>query len=88
MRSIYKHTIAKDGIENISIPKGAVLLSCKKQGNQIAIWFDVDVNEYLREVRQFECIMTGHEPPYGAKFIDTCLFENDSFVLHVFEILS
>ena len=89
MERIYKYVITRVGVNQLLVPKGAKLLSCKAQDEKICLWFLVDPLASKRDVRLFTCIMTGERIEILAKkeFIDTCLIDGGSFVLHVFEIL-
>jgi len=70
----------------ISLPRGAELLSVASQGNDICLWAKVNP-EAEKEKRSFVAFGTGHQIPddLNLKFIGTAMIYDGSLVFHVFE---
>ena len=88
MKEIWKYFIAGDR-EQITMPKGAKILSLQVQDGDICIWVLVDPKA-TTEVRVVETILTGQQIPSDIDsendYIGTALMHNDNFVLHLFEV--
>lgn len=72
----------------LKMPRGAVVLSAAKQGDDICIWALVDPKLEVED-RKFSAIGTGHPVPFDAKFVDT-IHTHDylgfNLVWHIFEV--
>ena len=89
MRKVFKYDLPIDDYIEISLPKGAQILSVGEQRHSAQIWALVDPEELL-EIRRFRLAGTGHpitEPVETLKHIGTFQAVNNIFVWHVFEII-
>ncbi len=83
MKVIWKYGPIHFGLQQISIPKTAEILSAQMQGEQVVIWALVDNNN--TELRECFILLvgTGHEFDIcGFKFLNTV--QNHEFVWHIF----
>lgn len=84
MRQIWKYPI---NITNkrykITVPAGANIVHIIIQGKQVVMWFEIDDQEPLEEVRSFRVYGTG-EPIYAGIHIKTII--NTCYVCHVYEV--
>lgn len=81
----------KIGVQSIVMPVGCRLLSSGCQHGKIAMWFlrpDVKSVE-AQMVRTFEVFYTGDNVPFITVqgYIGTFVFDETSYVFHVFEIV-
>ena len=85
---IHKHTFVKYETKHVvHLPFMAEVLTVKKQGNNICLWFSFDIRNVTEEIRVFEFFETGEEilDFEDYKYITTLLFRDDTYVLHIFE---
>lgn len=91
MKTIWKYNINIEGIQNISMPRGAEILTLHKQGSrqddEVYIWCLVDTDEPL-EMRHFMLITTGEEILCEVyNYIGTLWLMNGNYVVHLIEML-
>lgn len=71
--------------EYIEIPAGSELLTVHEQDNQLAIWYKCNPTNSLTK-HPIHLILTGQPVPVKAtRYIGAALFDNQTFVVHVFE---
>ena len=87
-KTIWKYPLHPTDIQSISMPKGAVILSCQIQYTGMCIWAIVDPSQE-KEERCIEIIGTGNPAPdtfnVERVFIDTVQMHAGDLVWHVFE---
>ena len=85
MRQVWKYSFAGTGQHDITLPRGAFVLSFQIQANMFTIWVLVDTKEKDLTVRRFEIIGTGWdtEREYFEYFGTV---QDDGFVWHLFEV--
>jgi hypothetical protein len=72
----------------VELPVCSARLKIDKQGpSQICLWAMVNPEETKKELRDYLFVMTGGPAPAGAKYMNTLLFDDGAFVLHVFEAI-
>lgn len=86
---VYKYKLGF-GEHSIDTPKKSKFLSVKKQGTDLVAYFSVPEifkQSPEREHTRFVIITTGQgfQMERGTEFVDSFLFDNDSFVVHVFK---
>lgn len=89
MRAIYKYPLGSVGLNVVSMPKDAIILSCALQREVPALWAIVSDSDPVHSSRRFLVVGTGHALPDevdAKRFINT-LQRDDGIVLHVFEDL-
>jgi len=87
-RRIFKYILSINDITVVWIPKGGEILTVSSQHNQIALWVLVDTEQIIEECRFFHAFKTGEvvvEHTSLKTYLGTCKFDNDSYVIHVFE---
>lgn len=91
MNTIYKYPFEVTGVQGISMPFGAEILTVQTQRDQICLWALVDAEAPMVEEREFVVFGTGHpisdDLKDRLKYIGTTMTGNGSFVWHVFEYL-
>lgn len=81
---IYKYLFQPE----ITMPKGAQILTIQPQGHHIQMWALVDPTKDL-EKRKFIVFGTGAEvPPNNFNYITTLQEANGALIWHYFEILA
>lgn len=83
--SIWKYPLDGSLNQVIEIPEGGIFRSVAIQGNNITLWFEVNVNA-PKERRQFCVFVTGWQTegdPSGLTFLGTVF--DYGFVWHVYE---
>lgn len=86
---IYKYPLKVVSEQELSLPAGAKILSCKSQNDAPTIWALVDGNATSNEKYKVQVIGTGHDAKriIGSEFLDTFFVEQDTespLVFHVF----
>lgn len=71
----------------IELPVGSFVSVDKQGDSRICLWAMVNPEETRKETRRYWMVMTGGEAPSLAKHMGTLLFNEGSFVLHVFEAI-
>lgn len=84
MKTVWKYSLGPYG-GSIDMPSGAKALHLAKQDGFICLWVEVDPDTPLME-RHFVPVGTGHEVPDGAVYVGTVLLDDDSLVLHFYEV--
>jgi hypothetical protein len=88
MKTIWKFPLALVSPYQITMPKGAEILTVQRQGDAACIWAIVDPNAD-RERRVFEVFGTGQPMHDGIgverEYVNT--FQQGPYVWHVFERL-
>ena len=82
-KTIYKYTLERD-IQSLSAPVGAKWLCAREQGNDTCVWAEVDPNEKDLMLYDFKVYRTGEPFKAGGKYLGTCFFSGDIYVLHVY----
>ena len=86
MRCMYKYTLALiDNPQAVSVPVGGVTCYVGFQGEQIAVWIEVDPDAEP-ELRRFTVEGTGHPIPPGAVYVGTAQESGRALVWHVYEL--
>lgn len=87
-RAIWKFKLTTDGVQQVSMPEGSVILCVQTQGGCPCIW--ATVNPDAQQVkRTFEIFGTGHPMPEATRtYIGTYQMLAGSLVFHLFELLS
>lgn len=91
LRVIYKYVIS--GMQcQLTLPRGADILSAHNQSDQVCLWVAVDPYETEVECREIVLLPTGdqisHEDYELSEFIGTVLVSDGDLVFHVFESLN
>ena len=87
-KRIFKYNLNLNDITILWIPKGGEVLTVNSQHNQIALWALVDTDQIIQECRFFHAFKTGKTITEETKlktYLGTCKFDNDSYIIHVFE---
>jgi hypothetical protein len=85
MKRIWKYAFdATDSFE-LTMPKGALVLSVQVQRDTPCLWALVDYTTET-EVRRFRIAGTGHPIDFDGKFIGTFQLDHGSLVFHLFEV--
>lgn len=85
-RTIWKFSLALEGLISLNMPEGAEILHFGMQGNVPTIWALVN-EERPAAVRSFQLMGTGHElvelDGFPPAYIGTCF--HGPYVWHLFE---
>jgi len=88
-KQIVEHVLTVDTKVNLTLPKGAEVLSVMVHLNKPVLNVLVDVDQDYKETRIFEVFKTGHVVGYDMgverKYIGTVQINNGDYVAHVFE---
>jgi hypothetical protein len=87
MKKIFKYEIPVEGVE-LDMPRGARILSCQNQHDNVCLWALVDPDA-AKEERHFVVAGTGHpldDSIVVAKYLGTVVVAGGQFVWHVFEV--
>lgn len=87
MKSIYKYTLQPKGIQLLDLPKGAKILSCNVQQEDVVIWALVDLEETEIGIVEVTAFPTGQivDPDRDmGVFLGTVLLNADRIVFHLF----
>ncbi len=90
MKTIYKYQVVVTDEPEISMPRGAQILSFQTQNEQPCIWVLVNPDEPVLEIRKFYLRGTGHPiqiNPSALRFIGTTQLMGGMLVFHLFEIV-
>jgi len=86
---IYK-SILTPGHNTILVPIGSELLSVKNQSGNISVWYLCELSNAHERLQLYVGVTGSYLPDLSIhgelNFIDTVLLDNDTFVVHVFEI--
>lgn len=83
---IWKWTLSPTDVQEVSIPKGAQLLSVQMQGNMPQLWALCD-EQAPTEQRRFAIYGTGNPmPDEPGDYIDTFQMHGGALVFHAFEV--
>lgn len=86
MKSIFKYVLLIKETQLVTLPKNAQVLSVANQRGNLVLW--AAVNTQVKETEQHLITIgtTGNPLPdiRKANFLGTVLFDNDTFVAHVF----
>lgn len=78
-----------EDVNTLDIPRDADLIKVDRQCNNICLWFIVDTDNSTEE-RDFIVYGTGQEIKKDLSelfYLNTVMFNNNSMVLHVFELI-
>ena len=84
MRTIHKYTIARTGMSQIPVRRGAQLLDVQIQNDAMCIWAEVDTDADYEE-RAFLVFGTGWEMPM-VTMVHIATVQDGPFVWHVYEV--
>lgn len=87
MRAIHKYTLPIEHTRWLVLPEGAKFLSVQNQLETLTLWFEVDTQKE-DEVRRFQVVVTGGEPPDSGTYLGTVQLAGGTFVAHVYETTS
>ena len=79
MKTVYKYPVGE-----IQLPKGAKILTAKRQNDKVVLWAEVDTEQVL-EHRTIHVYGTGHLIPDNACYISTVI--DGIFVWHIYEVV-
>jgi hypothetical protein len=91
LRTVWKYEISLETLQELQIPKGAILLSLQRQGHRkddkLCLWCLVDTEEE-KEARTFFLLGTGEELPTGIKYeyVGTIQYFSGVPMVHLFEV--
>lgn len=86
MRVIHKFPLRRARVQDIFIPKDAVILTVQVQRGVPCLWVLLDPNANDTSLREIVIIGTGQEfPENGLKYIGTFQLHDSSLIFHVFE---
>lgn len=87
-KQIFKFELEQEtGVQEISMPEQATVLTCLLQGNKIVLWALVDP-EAAKETRVFELVWTGKDFAHTRNHFHLNTVVVSSLVWHIFEILN
>jgi hypothetical protein len=89
MRTIWKYVLNL-GATDLSLPKGAKILTADVQYDAIALWAIVDP-EAEREPRRFVIFGTGHPVTVLDErliYVNTIQLQRGQFIGHIFEVIA
>ena len=87
MKSIWKYTLQPKGIQLLDLPRGAKILSCDVQREDVVIWALVDLEETeigIVEVTAFPTGQTIDPDRDMGIFLGTVLLNETRIVLHIY----
>ncbi len=85
MIKIWKYTADQPGINHVTMPENARIISVQPVGNTVTLW--AEVNPAARWVnRRIQRVLTGESPSGGAWHLGTCVFDGGAFVVHVYDL--
>lgn len=89
MNKVYKYQISTNhsDIVKIEVPKGSVFLNVKNQKDKLVAYFqcpDTELTESIGFVSFYTGIYLADNP---KKYIDTVLFDEGNYVLHVYQLI-
>lgn len=70
---------------NVSMPRVSRVLALQMQGDTPTLWAQVDPKSSA-VTRTFQWVGTGHEVPYGGKYVGTIQLQGGSYVFHLYEV--
>lgn len=86
MNRIYKYQLAITDVQNVPMPYGAKLLTAQWQGNNLAVWAEVDDQLAEDHTRQFLIFGTGNPADRPMKSVYIATVQAPSgLVWHVFD---
>ena len=84
MKTIHKHILEVEPVQNITLPTGSKIILAKEQGTDICLWYETDTSIFDAEIIKIYVIGTGHSLPDEAKnYLGTAMLSN--LVFHVYE---
>ena len=84
MRTVYKYPVMLEDEWQMSMPRGAKILSLDVQNGKPYMWAAIETTR-MSERRYFITRGTGHELTRTLEFIGMFQLENMGLVFHVFE---
>lgn len=86
MKQIYKYQWAKFSLNSMvfNVPKDTKILHVNNQDDCITIWMEVETSNPPVS-RRFFIITTGSFFTAPMTYVGTVFFENNTFVVHVYE---
>jgi hypothetical protein len=89
MQIIYKTQLYPSaGVQHIMVPKTAALLCLKVQNNVPTLWYSLDMadTELISiAIHKFPTGVKINTNLYELDYVDTCILDEGSYVLHVFK---
>jgi hypothetical protein len=86
MKSVYKYLFhSLHGFVTIYVPYSAKLLRVDKQGDTLAAWFEVETESTEGSYYVFYVAMTGEDIPDNLEYVNTVLFDDGNYVLHIYK---
>ena len=87
MKTIWKYEL-KELINEIRMPRGAIVLCAREQHNKICIWVEID-DSVTYAKRTFVLAGTGHQKPDGElTYLGTAMLDGGDIVMHVYEAIN
>ena len=84
MRTVYKYPVILEDNWEMSMPRGAKILSVGVQNGEPFMWAAVETDN-MSQRKYFRTAGTGHEIKGILKFVGTFHLEDLGLVFHVFE---
>jgi hypothetical protein len=85
--TIWKATLDLRGVQDVTVPEGAEILTAREQHGQVCIWFKCDPFA-AKVARRIALVGTGHPAPPDGRYLGSAHLDGGHLVLHVFERVS
>ncbi len=86
MTTVWKYQLKIVDVQDLALPRGAVLLTVQVQDGTPCLWALVDPEQHSLESRRFDIVGTGHEfDSTGLAYVGTFQLRNGALVFHLFE---
>ena len=91
MKRVLKYTLpvyaTLSEAHEIEVQKDSVFLKAVNQKDNLALYFEVDINKES-ETLSFMCLHTGDSKPANpSNYVDTILFNSGEYVLHIYRLI-
>jgi hypothetical protein len=83
LRQVFKYYLPTHGSIVMPMPRGWGFCAVRQQADRLVLWAEVDPSA-PRESQQFFVYMTGEEIDPKAYYLGTVLFNEGSYVVHVY----
>lgn len=88
-RTVWKFPLEIELEQEVTLPKGAKILSAHAQNDIPCLWAECSGDAELGRPRTIRLIPTGHRDDAAiAKFLGTILLHGGLYVLHAYEVTS
>lgn len=88
MNTVHKFPLAVQDMQDVAMPRGALILAVQTQRERLCLWALVDDAEARTESRRFRIAGTGHriESALHHHYVGTFQLDDGNLVFHVFEV--